>query len=93
MSATDVFLSAFKGRPGVTLIGTPSGGGSGRKRGYTLAHSGIEVRLSSMASFRADGWLYDGSGIEPDVLAPATPDDLIGRTDSVLDLAVSRLRP
>ncbi|GMU36428.1 MAG: hypothetical protein KJ057_07595 [Phycisphaerae bacterium] len=92
-SATDVFLSAFKGRPGVTLIGTPSGGGSGRKRGYTLAHSGIEVRLSSMASFRADGRLYDGRGIEPDVLAPATPDDLIGRTDSVLDLAVSRLRP
>ena len=91
-SATDVFLGAFKGRRNVTLLGTPSGGGSGRARSLRLANSGIGLRLSSMASFRPDGTLYDGRGVEPDVEAWPEPTDLIGRTDTVLDKAVKRLQ-
>jgi len=90
-SATDIFLAAMKTRKNVTLLGTSSGGGSGRKRPYELAHSGIVVSLSSMASFRPDGTLYDGCGIEPDVVADAIPTDWLGKTDTQLDAAVERL--
>jgi len=92
LSATDVFLGAFKGRKDVTLMGTPSGGGSARARTVRLANSGIVVRLASMASFRPDGKLYDGRGVEPDLEAWPEPTDVIGRTDTVLDRAVKKLQ-
>ena len=91
-SATDTFLGAFKGWEGVTLMGTPSRGGSGRAKWHALQHSRIMVKLSSMASFRPDGRMYDGRGIQPDVLVEPVLTDLIGRTDSVLDAAIEKLR-
>jgi C-terminal processing protease CtpA/Prc len=91
-SATDIFLGAFKGWRGVTLVGTASGGGSGRAQPLVLHHSGLELQLSSIASYRPDGKLYDGRGVEPDVEVKPVPTDLIGRTDSVLDAALKRLR-
>lgn len=91
-SATDVFLAAFRGLPGVTLVGTPSGGGSGRARGVGLANSRLGLRMSSMASFRPDGRLYDGSSIEPDVVVEPTPGYLIGKEDPALEEALRRLR-
>ncbi len=90
-SATDVFLGGFKGLPNVTLVGEPSGGGSGRAVGAVLERSGLRVRISTMASFRSDGRLYDGRGVEPDLLVPPKATDLIGRTDAVLDAALRRL--
>jgi len=91
-SATDIFLGAFKGRHNVTLMGTPSGGGSGRFQSFRLRHSSIQVHLSSMVSFQPGGALYDGNGIQPDVLLEPTSEDLIGKTDSVLDAARRKLR-
>ncbi|MFQ5844717.1 MAG: S41 family peptidase [Planctomycetota bacterium] len=91
-SATDIFLSGFKGWRNVTLMGTPSSGGSGRSRSYGLENSRIKVRLSTMASFRADGRAIDGNGIQPDVIVEPVATDLIGRTDTVLEAALSRLR-
>lgn len=91
-SATDVFLGGFKGLPGVTLLGTASGGGSGRSRSYVLPNSGLEVRLSSMASFLPDGSRYDGKDIAPDVVVEPVLTDLTGETDGVLDAALARLR-
>jgi hypothetical protein len=91
-SATDIFLGALKGLPKVTLIGTPSGGGSGRSRSFVLPVSRLRVRVSSMASFRPDGKLYDGRGIEPDVVVRPKATDLVGESDSVLDAALRRLR-
>ena len=91
-SATDIFLGALKGTKKVTLLGTASGGGSGRPEGFRLAHSGVGGRLSTMASFRPDGTLYDGKGVAPDVEAWPEPNDFIGRTDSVLEAALKRLK-
>lgn len=85
-SATDIFLAAFADATDATLMGTPSGGGSGRTQTVVLANSGVELRLSTMASFRADGTRYDGKGIAPDVLHVPTPGDLLN-TDSLLDRA------
>ena len=92
-SATDIFLGALRGRPRVTLIGEPSGGGSARSQGFRLPHSGIEVRCASMASFRPDGRLYDGRGVEVDVVIRPEPEHLLeGGRDVVLDAAVEHLR-
>ena len=90
-SATDIFLGAFKGRSNVTLMGTPSGGGSGRTQTARLKNSRARVRLSSMASFRPNGKMYDGNGIEPDIVVEPIPTDYIGKTDSVLEAAIKHL--
>lgn len=91
-SATDIFLAAFAGRPRVTLVGQTSGGGSGRAIAYKLPNSGFTVRLSSMVSFRRDGRLIDGRGIEPDVRAEPAADDYVGRSDAMLGAALKKLR-
>jgi carboxyl-terminal processing protease len=90
-SATDIFLGAFKGWKNVTLMGSASGGGSGRPHEVKLPYGSIHVKLSTMASFQPVGKLYDGRGISPDVDIPTKPSDIIGRTDSVLDVARRRL--
>lgn len=94
-SATDIFLGAFQGVPGVTLLGTPSGGGSGYSRDVWLPHSGLTVQASSMASFLPTGALYETAGVAPDILRPMTVADwrawLAGR-DPVLEAAVARLQ-
>lgn len=90
-SATDIFLGAFAGRPGVTLLGVPSGGGSGRARSAPLAHSGLGVRLSTMISFRPDGAPYDGRGVAPDVLVEAPPEWHVGGRDPQLEAALALL--
>jgi len=91
-SASDIFLGAFKGWPNITLMGTPSGGGSGRRRSYRLHHSLIQISLSSMASYQPNGKLYEGNGIQPDVMIEPIPTDFIGKTDSVLEAAIKRLQ-
>ncbi len=91
-SATDIFLGALDGLRNVTLLGVPSGGGSGRSQGLRLKHSGLDVRVSSMASFQPDGKLYDGNGVAPDVLLEPKATDWIGRTDTLFEAALKRLR-
>lgn len=91
-SATDNFLGALKGHPGVTLMGVTSGGGSGRMADYTLPNSRLSLTLCQMASFATTGLTYDGNGVPPDVtLALKLSDHLEGGTDSVLAAAVARL--
>ncbi len=91
-SALDIFLGAFKGHKNVTLMGQPSGGGSGCYQRYRLANSKIRIHLSSMASFQPNGKLYDGNGIQPDVFAEPIPTDLIGKTDSLLEAAIQSIQ-
>jgi hypothetical protein len=90
-SATDVFLAAAKGLPGVTLMGTPSSGGSGAARSIKLGQSGIRLRLSSMASYQPDGRLFDGHGVEPDVVVEPEPEDFLGAGDAAMFAARDRL--
>ena len=91
-SATDIFLGAMKDREDVLLVGTTSGGGSGRAQRIKLAHSGLSPRMSSMASFRKRGQLYDGSGVEPDVIVIPEPGDFIGESDRQLETAVELIK-
>jgi C-terminal processing protease CtpA/Prc len=41
-----------------------------------------------MASFQPNGKLYDGNGIQPDIVIEPVPTDFIGRTDTFLDRAI-----
>ncbi len=92
-SATDIFLSTLKEIDGVTLIGTASGGGSGRSRRYQLNNSLIEVRLSSIVSFQPNGELYDGVGVQPDIeVKQIGISDILKETDSQLEFALKYLR-
>jgi len=90
-SACDIFLGAFKGVKNVTLMGRPSGGGSGCYQVYWLRNSKIRIHLSSMASFQPNGKLYDGNGIRPDIIVEPAPTDFIGKTDILLDTAIKSL--
>jgi hypothetical protein len=45
-----------------------------------------------MASFRANGKLFDGNGVEVDVMAMPTLEDFTNGTDSVLERAVALIR-
>lgn len=90
-SATDIFLGAFKGHPNITLMGTPSGGGSGCTQKTWLANCDISVRLSSMASFRSNGLLYEGRGIHPDIVMEPESGYFIGESDYTLKAAIALL--
>jgi hypothetical protein len=90
-SATDIFLSGFEGWPGVTLMGMPSSGGSGRTNWFHLDNSNIPVRISSMASYLTDGRLMDGTGVHPDVRIQPRHTDFARETDTVLDAALEFL--
>ena len=60
---------------------------------FLLPETGIEVRCASMASYRPDGRLYDGRGVEVDELVlPAALDLLAGGTDAQLEAALRILR-
>ena len=87
-SATDGFLSAFSDLPQVTLIGQASAGGSGATQNFRLPYSGIEVALSSMASFRPNGKLYDGNGVEVDIQVMPELSDYLGDSDAQLQQAI-----
>ena len=60
-------------------------GRSGQGRQYKLPASGIEVNISTMASFQKTGERYDTVGIQPDIALEPTPADWIGKSDSVLE--------
>jgi hypothetical protein len=92
-SATDIFLGALEIHPRVTLMGTASSGGSARSQQFSLPHSGIEVKCASMASFRPNGKLYDGNGVEVDIEVHPDPSFFIkGGHDRVLEAASTYLR-
>ncbi len=91
-SATDIFVAALKTLPNVTVVGMPTGGGSGYARPGKLANSEIDVLLSSMVSYQPDGRLYDGNGVEPDVRVAPTAAYFIGGEDVQLNAALDLLR-
>ena len=91
-SATDIFLAGLKGVKNVTLLGTPGGGGSARLQHVPLGETPFILRIGSMASFQADGRLFDGNGVSPDVVIAPLPEYHIGRRDNALEEALKRIK-
>ncbi|MEO1533964.1 MAG: S41 family peptidase [Planctomycetota bacterium] len=89
-SATDIFLAALGELPHVTLVGTPSAGGSAKSRDHEAM--GLEVTLASMASYQPSGQMYDGNGVQPDIVVQKKPGDHVhGGGDAQLDAAIDLL--
>lgn len=91
-SSGDIFLGAFENHPQATLMGTPSGGGNGWMEPYRLPNSKITVVLCQSAKFRPDGKPYDTLGIDPDIRIDPTRDDLLGKSDTLLEAALKTLQ-
>jgi C-terminal processing protease CtpA/Prc len=91
-SAGDIFVGAFEDHPNATQMGMPTGGGNSLMESYRLPNTGVLLVIGWSAKFRPNGQLYDGVGIPPDIHLAATPRDLLGETDTVLDAAVRRLK-
>ena len=91
-SAADVFLAGLKGVANITLIGAPSGGGSGNNETLKLGTTPIELTISTMASFQSNGKLFDGNGVQPDILVNQAPEYQIGGHDNLLDRAMSFIK-
>jgi hypothetical protein len=91
-SSCDIFLGAVRLAPQVSLIGTPSAGGSGRSRDFMLPGSRLTVVLSTMASFQPNGELYDGIGIRPTNVVERTIPDLAAGLDTQKAVAIAFLR-
>ncbi|MEM8889982.1 MAG: S41 family peptidase [Bacteroidota bacterium] len=92
-SATDIFLASFDQLDNVKLMGTTSGGGSGKAEEHILPNSHITVRLSSIISFQPNGKLFEGEGVAPDIyLEPKQYTDIVGNTDSQLDAAIDYIK-
>ncbi|MCT4581090.1 MAG: S41 family peptidase [Flavobacteriales bacterium] len=90
-SASDIFCAAMKEIDGVTLIGTPTGGGSGRALDYQLPQSGIAYKLSSICSFQVDGTLFDGNGVIPDEIIQPNCLDFLEKRDAIMERALELL--
>lgn len=91
-SATDIFLAGLKGMRNVTLLGVPSGGGSARSQDVALGASPFVVTIASMASFQRDGKLFEGNGVQPDVVVAPVPQYHIGGGDNALEETVKRIK-
>jgi hypothetical protein len=91
-SATDVFLAGLKGMKNVTLLGTSSSGGSADTQEVFLGTTPLRLRIGSIASFQSDGRLFDGNGVQPDVVVQPLPEYYIGGSDNVLTKALKRIR-
>jgi len=90
-SASDGFANAFGLLPQVKLMGEATAGMSGSNRPVTLGYSKLTLNLSSMASFRPNGQLFEGNGVEVDIEQLPTIDDHINNEDSVLKSAHNML--
>jgi carboxyl-terminal processing protease len=78
-SASEDFLLGLQGLEHVTVVGRPSGGGSGRPRALRLL-PGMTLTVSTALTYDREGHCVEGAGIPVDV--PAT-----GSDDEVLALA------
>jgi len=90
-SATDIFLAGLKRMKNVTLLGTPSAGGSAATQTVSLGATPLRLRIGSMISFQSDGRLFDGHGARPDVVVEPAPEYYIGGPDNVLAEALTAL--
>ena len=73
-SATDIFLAGLKGMRNVTAArARPAAAAAPTRRTSSLGTTPFKLRIGSMASFQADGTLFDGNGVRPDVRGRAGP--------------------
>ncbi|NQX86579.1 MAG: hypothetical protein HRT67_11875 [Flavobacteriaceae bacterium] len=91
-SAASVFTSVFKGLPNVKIAGVTTNGSSGRSHKFTLQHSKIKIKLSTMLSFQRNGKTLDGNGTQPDLIIPMDETHVLGKSDTQLEQLISHIK-
>src|SRR5436190_7249404 len=82
-SSSEDFLLGLQGLEHVTVVGRPSGGGSGRPRSVRLL-PGMRLTISTALTYDRNGRCVEGAGIPVDV--PVVPEPS-AEVDSILEAA------
>ncbi len=90
MSSCEAFLLMMRQVPSATLVGERSFGSSGNPKARHLPN-GVLVYLPSWKAMDAAGLLFEGKGIEPDVVIPHAGVDF-SKDDPVLDTGVVAIK-
>lgn len=90
-SAASIFVAAFKALPNVKVVGTVTDGSSGKSKAFTLNHSGVTVKLSTMISLQRNGVPFDGYGTAPDLDLEVDLSQVLHHRDSQLNALTSYL--
>ncbi len=85
-SAAEDFILAMRTRPDVTFIGDTTGGGSGNPIARELPNGWI-LSVPRWRQLTADGEVYEGIGLAPDLLASTDP----AGSDFILERAIQLL--
>lgn len=89
VSAAEDFVSFFRSNRRATLIGEPTCGTSGTPLLASLSCG--TLRVCSVGYRLLDGTQWLGQGIQPDVLAAQTPEDMTQGIDRILETALNYL--
>ncbi|WP_432798940.1 Ig-like domain-containing protein [Poriferisphaera sp. WC338] len=90
MSSCEALLLMMKQAPNATLIGTPSRGSSGNPHRHQII-DGIQVSLPSWQAMTLEGVVFEGIGIQPDVLIETKLKDFKD-ADPVFEAAIKFLQ-
>ena len=74
-SASEDFLLGLQGLDHVSVVGQPTGGGSGRPRALRLL-AGMTLTISTALTYDREGHCIEGAGIPVDVAAAGTDDEV-----------------
>ncbi len=89
-SAAEDFLVMMRGIPHVTFIGEASAGSTGQPMFFELA-PGVRAQITTKNDYLPDGTQFVGHGLQPDVLAPETPEAYVAVRDVPLEVAARLL--
>ena len=90
-SAAEDFLILADGQKHFTKIGRPSNGSTGQPIVIDLGH-GFSARICTKKDTYADGRLFVGCGVQPDIVVEPTVKDLIKGRDGQLEAALKFLK-
>ncbi|MEM9423595.1 MAG: S41 family peptidase [Spirochaetota bacterium] len=88
-SGGEVFLLVARQIPGVTVMGTRTGGYPGIITAYDLPKGGWEMIIATSKTTGTDGKSYLRVGLQPDIVVPDEPDD---NSDQILKRAIVDVR-
>ena len=81
-SASEDFLLGLQGLDHVTVVGEPSGGGSGRARALRLL-PGMTLTISTALTYDRAGRCIEGAGIPVDVAVSGSDDAVLAHAETV----------
>ena len=87
-SAAETLVMYLRPLPNVTIIGERTGGGLSDRLTRELPNGWI-FSLSHQKRLTADGQLYEGRGLPPDIEAPFKPTDFLRNRDPILETALA----